>query len=60
MQEFTKRADVNIGEIRDKIINVLGDNSLYGTITDTVNAIVEEANKHESIQALMNDHKKDQ
>ena len=60
LQEFTKRTDVNIDEIRDKIINVLGDNSLYGTITDTVNAIVEEANQHESIQALMNDHEKDQ
>lgn len=58
LQEFTKRANVNIDGIRNNIINVLGDNSIYGTLTDAVCTINEEMNQHKSIQALMNDHEK--
>ena len=60
LEEFSKRSEINHVKIRDKLMNILGDDSLYGTITDTVNAVDEEAKQHKFIQALMNDHKKDQ
>lgn len=60
LQEFAKRTDINIDKIRDKIINVLGDNSLYGTLTDAVYIVDEEMKQHKSIQTLMNEHEKAQ
>ena len=60
LEEFAKCSEINHCKIRDKIMNILGDDSLYGTITDTVNAVDEEAKQHKFIQALMNNHDKSQ
>lgn len=56
LQEFAERSDINIDEIRDKIINTLTDNSQYGTHAEIMNANIEEINQHEFIQALMDGH----
>ena len=60
LEEFAKCSEINHNKIRDKLMSILGDDSLYGTITDTVNAVDEEAKQHKFIQALMNNHEKGQ
>lgn len=60
LDEFAKCPEINHVKIRDNIMNILGDDSLYGTITDTVNAVDEEAKQHKFIQALMDNHEKGQ
>lgn len=56
LEEFAKCSEINHDKIRDKLMSILGDDSLYGTISDTVNAVDEEAKQHKFIQALMNNH----
>ena len=60
LEEFAKYSEINHDKIRDKLMSILGDDSLYGMITDTVNAVDEEAKQHKFIQALMNNHEKGQ
>ena len=58
LEEFAKCSDISHGKIRDKIMNILGDDSLYDTIPDIVNAVDEEAKQHKFIQALIDEHAK--
>lgn len=58
LEEFAKCSEISHGKIRDKIMNILGDDSLYDTIPDIVNAVDEEAKQHKFIQALMDEHAK--
>ena len=60
LEEFAKCSEINHCKIRDKIMTILCDDSLYGTTTDTVNAVDEEAKQYKFIQALMNNHEKSQ
>ena len=58
LEEFAKCSEISHGKIRDKIMNILGDDSLYDTIPDIVNAVDEEAKQHKFIQALIDEHAK--
>lgn len=58
LEEFAKCSEINHDKIRDKLMSILGDDSSYGTIHDTVNAVDEEAKQHKFIQALMDEHAK--
>lgn len=58
LEEFAKCSEISHDKIRDKIMNILGDDSLYDTIPDIVNAVDEEAKQHKFIQALMDEHVK--
>ena len=58
LEEFAKCSELNHDKIRDKLMSILGDDSLYGTIHDTVDAVDEEAKQHKFIQALMDEHAK--
>ena len=58
LEEFAKYSEINHDKIRDKLMSILGDDSSYGTISDTVNAVDTEAKQHKFIQALMDEHAK--
>ena len=58
LEEFAKCSEINHDKIRDKLMSILGDDSSYGTIADTVNAVDEEAKQHKFIQSLMDEYAK--
>ena len=55
--EFIELPEINEDSIREKIIKILNDASLYGTRGDTMNAINEELNQANFIYELIDKYK---